>query len=504
MRSILKRISAFALAASIALLPISADAQFAPGPGLAGSGTVTSVGLTGNAMFNITSSPVITAGAINLNYNSQSANFYLAAPNGSAGVPSFRAMVGADLPNPTAGVKGGVSAIAPLSHFWINSITSGTGVPVLTQPDYSDLSGNLPSAQIDTMAGTSTQGSIFIRGASGWTGLAPSTGGILQSNGAGANPSWVSPSAAIPAAVGIGHRLTIQTATPVLTSPVASATTIYSTPYNSDLMLLWNGTNFVPTHCAETSQTLADTTKSPAAAVAGTVYDMFAWNDAGTCRVTRGPAWTSNAARSAGTAIARTNFGILTNSVAITNGPGINAGTYMGSIITDSGGVTISYLPNATSLACTIPGTLPIWNMYNRTKISISVTLSQASHATTATGNSTFYNGTASCGVRLLRGQDEDIVDTTVTGFIALSSVVTGSIGIGLASAVPVSSGGAASIAVLPTGGINYGSDLTAKYQATMGVGLVILNATETNNAGAAAFSLGDAQRFSLTANTQF
>jgi hypothetical protein len=69
---------------------------------LTGSGgTVTSVGLADSTgLFTIGGSPVTTSGTLTLaSLNSQSANTFFAAPNGSSGSPTFRAIVAADLPN---------------------------------------------------------------------------------------------------------------------------------------------------------------------------------------------------------------------------------------------------------------------------------------------------------------------------------------------------------------------------------------------------------------------
>jgi hypothetical protein len=44
------------------------------------------------------------------------------------------------LPNPSASTLGGIESIAAVSHKWINSINT-SGIPSLTQPDYSDLTG---------------------------------------------------------------------------------------------------------------------------------------------------------------------------------------------------------------------------------------------------------------------------------------------------------------------------------------------------------------------------
>lgn len=78
---------------------------------------VSSVGLVMPTEFSVTNSPITSTGDLTADWVSQSANYVFAAPNGSGGVPSFRAFVNADLPD------SGVSA---------NTYGSTTAVPVIT------------------------------------------------------------------------------------------------------------------------------------------------------------------------------------------------------------------------------------------------------------------------------------------------------------------------------------------------------------------------------------
>ena len=78
---------------------------------------VTSVGLVMPAQFTVSGSPVTSAGDLTASWASQTANYVLAAPNGSSGTPTFRAMVNADLPD------SGVTA---------NTYGSTTAIPVIT------------------------------------------------------------------------------------------------------------------------------------------------------------------------------------------------------------------------------------------------------------------------------------------------------------------------------------------------------------------------------------
>lgn len=88
------------------------------------AGTVTSVGMTAPSQFAVTGSPVTGAGTLALAWNNQSANTILAAPDGSTGAPTFRALVAADIPNLDAGkITTGTIATARLGSGTANSTT---------------------------------------------------------------------------------------------------------------------------------------------------------------------------------------------------------------------------------------------------------------------------------------------------------------------------------------------------------------------------------------------
>jgi hypothetical protein len=64
-----------------------------------GQGSVTSVGLSLPSIFSVSNSPVTAAGTLTAALSSQAQNMVFASPNGSAGAPSFRSIVKADLPS---------------------------------------------------------------------------------------------------------------------------------------------------------------------------------------------------------------------------------------------------------------------------------------------------------------------------------------------------------------------------------------------------------------------
>ena len=149
-------------------------------------------------------------------------------------------------------------------------------------------------------------------------------------------------------------RVTLTTAVPVTTADVTAATTVYYTPFVGNQVPIYSGSAWVMTTFAELSQATTDNTKSPAAVAASKVYDLFVWSDSGTIRCTRGPAWTNDTTPGTGAGTSQLTMvgGIMTNTVAITNGPGAGLGTYVGTIRSDASSqindsVLLRYVANA-------------------------------------------------------------------------------------------------------------------------------------------------------------
>jgi len=111
----------------------------------AGTGTVTSVSGTGTVSGLTLSGTVTSSGNLTLggtlavtpsNFASQTANTFLAAPNGSAGTPTFRAMVAADVPT-------------------LNQNTTGNAATA-TNVAYSGLTGTVPTWNQNTTGNAAT------------------------------------------------------------------------------------------------------------------------------------------------------------------------------------------------------------------------------------------------------------------------------------------------------------------------------------------------------------
>ncbi len=107
-----------------------------------GAGTVTSVGLSLPAIFTVTGTPVTAAGTLTATLAAQAANRIWAGPTtGANALPTFRALVAADIPaNPTIACTGCVT--------WASVSKSGSTLADLATRSATDLnSGTLPDAR---------------------------------------------------------------------------------------------------------------------------------------------------------------------------------------------------------------------------------------------------------------------------------------------------------------------------------------------------------------------
>ena len=178
----------------------------------AGLGTVTSVGLALPNIFTVTISPVTTTGSLTATLASQSANRVFASPSGSAGTPTFRSLVAADLGSMIVPItNGGTGLGAPATAnqvlasnlagtayegrtisvsggltvaFALNSIALGLNAGAV---NINDLLGVLVASKGGTgVSAAPANGSLLIGNGTAWTNTTLTAGtNIAISNGVG-------------------------------------------------------------------------------------------------------------------------------------------------------------------------------------------------------------------------------------------------------------------------------------------------------------------------------
>lgn len=187
----------------------------------------------------------------------------------------------------------------------------------------------------------------------------------------------------------------------------------------------------------------------------------------------------------AGNDTARTNAtdltmqnGILLNTLAITNGPAASRGTYVGTIRTDSAGVTVSYIFGAAGASGTA-ALLGLWNCYNRVDVSTFVRDTSAGYTyTTATIRAA--NASNTMRFSTIRGLNEDAVDCIYQQRVqtAAAALAAPEIGIGIDATNAYGTGTTPAIYVDPSAAVAGGS-LIANYRGLPGLGFHFLQALE-------------------------
>jgi hypothetical protein len=229
-----------------------------------------------------------------------------------------------------------------------------------------------------------------------------------------------------------GGRLTLVSATPVMTTNQTGISSVFYTPYTNNTVPIWTGLTFSTVTFSEVSQALSDTVLSPSAGNANNCYDYFAWITtvvqgnipAGSFEVTRGPAWASCVSR--GYNLSRVD-GIWVNASGIANGPAAGFGTYLGSISTDASGATVSWSLGGSASGGVL-ATLNVWNCYNRVAVGANVVDSGAAYGPATTLRQA--RGSVTNQINFMSGLAEDTIwagyNTSTTGPSSSASYTAG------------------------------------------------------------------------------
>ncbi len=275
-------------------------------------------------------------------------------------------------------------------------------------------------------------------------------------------------------------RLTLTSATPVLSTGVTAGTAVYYTPYNGQLAPIYDGSLIQTETFAELTLTLNSNH------VASNIYDAFLFLNSGVVTIGTGPAWNTSTAGSgargtgAGTTeLSRAIGGFWTNLYSMTarNGAttytvGVNQGTYLGSIFIDGTNGQISCLP-----AYGQSRKWGVWNAYNRVPIILKAGDSTASWQYTSATVRPSRNQTAN-SLSLFTGLAEEYFDLNFKQLTNIAnSTATNRALIGYNS----TTAGSGKIGELTTGSSGMALQAEAQYFAPPALGVQTITALESN-----------------------
>lgn len=184
-------------------------------------------------------------------------------------------------------------------------------------------------------------------------------------------------------------RLTLTSGTPVTTSDVTGATSVYATPMTGNAIALYDGSGWVVHTSAEMTLALGTLTS-------GNCYDVFCYDNSGTPTL-ESLAWTNSTTRA--TALVRQN-GVLCKTGDLTR-------RYLGTFLTTS-----------TTETADAEATRYLWNYYHRTERYMEKTDSTTSWTyTTAAWRQA--NGAAANQINMVVGVVEDLINVEVCATVS-------------------------------------------------------------------------------------
>lgn len=189
----------------------------------------------------------------------------------------------------------------------------------------------------------------------------------------------------------VNGRLTLTSGLPVTTADVTGATSIFFTPYQGNLISLFDGVSFW------TTLTFSELTLNLGTLTSGLPYDVFAYNNAGTVALRSPVAWTNTTTRA--------------TALTLQNGVYVKAGAttdrYLGTF------TTTSTTQTEDSAAKRL-----LWNYYNRVPRFLLV------NDTTATWQYTVATwrqarATATNQIEITQGVAEEAIDVRVRALVS-------------------------------------------------------------------------------------
>lgn len=354
-------------------------------------------------------------------------------------------------------------------------------------------------ASNDVVAYAATNGTDWETGLGTFTAGAPDTlartsilassnsGSAVDFSGGGDVSVWIDFPAALATgslmsqqSVTPGGRLTLTSGTPVTTSDVTGATTVYYTPHAHNIISLWDGYRWVPTEFAETSLALGTVTS-------GANYDVFGYLNAGALAIEK-LIWTNDTTRA--------------TAITLQDGRYCKSGDktrlYLGTIRSTS---TTETEDSAGGSSSQVGGKRFVWNMYNRVKRHLAVIDTTDSWSYT-TDTIRQAGGVAGNKVEYVAGLAEDAVFAQACGIVYITGNGTkaAKVGVGVDSTTAFSGhvqGG------YNNGAIGLYAPITGTYRGNPGVGYHYLAWCEKGGDGTSTFlgdNAGDSQQAGMGA----
>lgn len=264
---------------------------------------------------------------------------------------------------------------------------------------------------------------------------------VATTTGSSSTTVWtaLNASASTPAVPLPQGYLTPTSALPIITADSMSATAVYYTPKDGNLVPIYNGTSMVPTEFSELTLTLA------AQHALSTIYDVFVFSNSGVLTLVTGPAWTNSAAGTgargtgAGTSQISRVKGLWVNTVTMTGrnsattySISANLATYLGSIYIDGvAGQVTCHRGFGQSRKW------GIWNAYNRHPVTLMAGDATASWTYTSTWR--VSNADATNRADIFVGLPEEVAAYDFSQKLRAPTAVTTEVGIGYNSTVAAS-----------------------------------------------------------------
>ena len=236
-------------------------------------------------------------------------------------------------------------------------------------------------------------------------------------------------------------RLTLTSATPILTADTTAQGTIYYSLYNGNLVpISTDGATFTNTVFTELSLALDTASGHTGYQQSGKIFDLFVYSDSGILRLVSGPAWTNATTRAQ--AISRLN-GLWVNTGSMvakfdttssTKTVAAAQGTLVGTMYATADGKTgMAFTPAAGSGGSA--NILGLYNAYNRVK-TVSIESDSTASWTYATNTWRASNANSNNSISFIDGLQTSFIDASFMQYMneTGASASNGAIGINLGS----------------------------------------------------------------------